>query len=35
MFTRDWRSQALILLFWALLEVKTGFRVILAKLFEK
>ena len=35
MFTRDWRSQSLILLFWALLEVDAGFRVIPAKLFEK
>ena len=33
MITRDWRSQALILLFWALLEVKAGFRVIPVKLF--
>ena len=35
MITREWRSQAFILLFWALLEVKAGFRVIPAKLFEK
>ena len=35
MITREWRSQALILLFWALIEVKAGFRVIPAKLFEK
>ena len=33
--TREWRSQALILLFWALLEVKPGFRAIPTKLFEK
>ena len=30
--TREWRSQALILLFWAFLEVKAGFRVIPTKL---
>ena len=28
------RSQGLILLFWALLEVKAGFRVIPTELFE-
>ena len=33
--TREWRSQALILLFWAFLEVKAGFRVIPTKLFGK
>ena len=33
--TCEWHSQTLILLFWALLEVKAGFRVIPTKIFEK
>ena len=35
MITREWPSQAHIILFWAFLEVKAVFRVIPAKLFEK
>ena len=35
MITRERRSQTLFLLFWSLLEVKAGFRVIPTKLFEK
>ena len=33
--TREWHSEAHILLFWALLEVKAGFRVIPTKLLRE